>query len=202
MIAAFVAALWSSDGGVSDGSEGWIVLVQGPIHYDILLPLDEDTEAVFKDIAEAGVPLDHPNAAWLSVGWGSAAFYTTAGSYADIRPGAVWRAATGDAGVLRFEVYGPLPDHPALRRVPVTFAQLSALRSVIRAQAGDAPVRLALDGFSQTDAFFAAAGRFHIFRTCNVWVGAMLREAGVPFGWWTPTPYAVTASLRWNGLIP
>ena len=40
-----------------------------------------------------------PDARWLVVGWGSAAFYTTAGTYADIAPSAVWTAATGDAAV-------------------------------------------------------------------------------------------------------
>ena len=56
-------------------------------------------------------------------------------------------------------------------------------------------------GFTQTDAFFAAHGDFNIFQTCNVWVGRMLKEAGLRFGRWTPTTFSVRLSLRVNGLL-
>lgn len=179
------------------GDDRWIILVQGPIHYDILLPIDDVTRARFGFLADAGVPIDHFNAAWLSVGWGSGAFYTTAGSYRDIKIGAVVKAVTGDEGVLRFDVYGPLPDSPHLRPVRVSAAQLAALRNGIQASlATQTP--LPIDGFSETDAFYPATGRFNIFQTCNVWVGDQLAAAGLAFGRWTPTPYAVTLSLWWN----
>lgn len=62
------------------------------------------------------------------------------------------------------------------------------------------PIRVDHPGFSGTDAFFEAQGRFHIFRTCNTWVGAMLRQAGLPFGAWTPLPLSVRiAQARLTG---
>ena len=62
------------------------------------------------------------------------------------------------------------------------------------------PIRVDQPGFSGTDAFFEAQGRFHIFRTCNTWVGAMLRQAGLPFGTWTPLPLSVRiAQARLTG---
>ena len=71
-----------------------IGLIQGPIHTDILFPLTPDTRARFGFAEPAGVPLNHPEAEWLVFGWGSAAFYTTAGTYADITASAVLTAAT------------------------------------------------------------------------------------------------------------
>jgi hypothetical protein len=56
-----------------------------------------------------------------------------------------------------------------------------------------------LDGFSMTDVFYSAVGRFHVLSTCNVWVGQKQADAGFGLGIWTPTPYAVTLSLWWNG---
>jgi uncharacterized protein (TIGR02117 family) len=186
-----------NSGQTSAGQE--IVLVAGPIHYDILLPADNDTRAAFAFLETAGVPIGSRGVQWLSVGWGSEAFYTTTGSYRDLSLRTIWRAATGDAGVIRFEVYGALPDHPSLRRVKVSQAQLDALRAAIRGDLGAEPNALSLDGFSMTDAFYSAVGRFHVLSTCNVWVGQKLADAGLAFGVWTPTPYGVTLSLWWNG---
>lgn len=182
-----------------DQDTTWIILIRGQIHYDILLPVDPQTRAQFEFVQDAGVPLDHVNARWLSVGWGSEAFYTTAGRYRDISAGAVLRAATGDAGVIRFEVYGPLPPGPHFYPVQITMAQLDALRATIRADIAAHPAPLGFGGYTPTDAFFPAAGRFHVFRTCNVWIGRKLATAGLTFGAWTPTPYAVTLSMWWNG---
>ncbi|SMX43665.1 TIGR02117 family protein [Octadecabacter ascidiaceicola] len=196
LVGAIVPALRDDVGPQSD--ERSIILVQGPIHYDILLPLDDDTRATFSFLREASVPIDAFNGAWLSVGWGSEAFYTTAGTYRDITFSSVMKAATGDSGVLRFEVYDPVPIHPALHRISLSQAQLEVLQAKIRSQV-QAETPLTIDGFSDNDAFFPAKGRFNIFRTCNVWVGDMLAGAGLDFGIWTPTPYAVSLSLRWNG---
>lgn len=51
--------------------------------------------------------------------------------------------------------------------------------------------------FGLTDAFYEAEGRFNVLNTCNVWIGHMLRRAGLDFGAWTPTPQSVAFSARW-----
>lgn len=172
-------------------------LIAGPIHYDFLLPATPETRAALGFAAEGGVPVQAPGVAHVLVGWGSAGFYTTAGSYADVSAATVLRAALGDGSVLRVEVYGPLPatlDYPRLRLTPGQYSALLAF--IANTRSGPA---VAGAGFSQTDAFFQAHGRFHLFRTCNTWITDALRAAGQPAGAWTPTPYAVTLSLWWNG---
>lgn len=174
-----------------------IGLLQGPIHTDILFPLTPDTRARFAFAEGAGVPVMHPEAEWLMFGWGSAAFYTTAGTYADITPGAVLTAATGDAAVVRLDVTGPLPPLENLRYLTVSEAQFQAL---LDQTAGAIASQTALDhpGFTGLDAFFPAKGSFHAFRTCNVWLGETLRASGIPFGLWTPANWSVTLALDWH----
>jgi uncharacterized protein (TIGR02117 family) len=174
-----------------------IGLLQGPIHTDILFPLTPDTRARFAFAEGAGVPVMHPEAEWLMFGWGSAAFYTTAGTYADITPGAVLTAATGDAAVVRLDVTGPLPPLENLRYLTVSEAQFQAL---LDQTAGVIDSQTALDhpGFTGLDAFFPAKGSFHAFRTCNVWLGETLRASGIPFGLWTPANWSVTLALDWH----
>ncbi len=176
-----------------------IGLIQGPIHTDILLPLTPDVRARFAFAETSGVPLSDPRAAWLLVGWGAHSFYTTAGTYADITASAVLTAAVGDASVLRLDALGPLPDMPELTFLSLSDAQFKALLTTLDATfARDARgTQQPLDhpGFTPTDAFYHANGGFHLFRTCNVWLGETLRAAGIPFGFWTPTTQSVNLSL-------
>lgn len=138
------------------------------------------------------MPVSNPAVDWVLAGWGARDFYTSTGSYSDMRPGPVWRAMTGDASVLRVEVLGPI-DPTGLTRVPLSERQFTRLLGAIAATRTGA--RLADAGFTATDGFFEARGRFSILRTCNTWIGEMLRAAGLRFGRWTPTPQAVRLAL-------
>ncbi|MGK7654710.1 DUF2459 domain-containing protein [Roseovarius sp. B08] len=178
-----------------------IRLVASPIHYDLLLPLTPRTRSRFLHLEQAGLPLGDPRAEWLAIGWGSRAFYTHEGPYRDVPAATLWRAVTGDDAVLRADVIGPLPvefDSPVLTITPAQYsALLNAILKQLKLNADHDALPLPAPGFTDSDLFFAAKGRFHIFRTCNTWVSRTLRHAGIPFGAWTPTPYAVTLSHHW-----
>jgi uncharacterized protein (TIGR02117 family) len=176
-----------------------IGLIQGPIHTDILFPLTPETRTRFAFAEAAGVPLNHPDAEWLVLGWGSAAFYTTAGTYADITASAVLTAATGDGAVIRLDAFGHLPPQENLRFLNLSEAQFQALLSQT-ATAFASQTKLDHPGFTGTDAFFPAHGHFSLLRTCNVWLGETFRASGIPFGLWTPANWSVTLSLdRFTG---
>ena len=174
-----------------------IGLLQGPIHTDILFPLTPEVRTRFAFAEAAGVPVNHPDAQWLVFGWGSAAFYTTAGTYADITVSAVLTAATGDDAVIRLDVLGPLPPLENLRFLRLSEAQFQALLDQASAALAS-ETRLNLPGFTGTDAFFPAHGHFSALRTCNVWLGETLRASGIPFGLWTPTNWSVSLALWSN----
>lgn len=194
-MAAFAGAVLP--GGRADlpsGKAETVYLLKGPIHYDILLPLSPDVQAQFRWL---DLDLTYPGADWLVVGWGGRDFYTTTGTYRDITAAAVWKGATGDASVMRVALAGAMQADWPVRAVPVSDAQFGALlQAISESFAGQEALPVA--GFSEFDAFYPAKGRFHIFRTCNVWIGEMLRQAGLPFGLWTPTPYAVTLAAHWH----
>lgn len=171
-----------------------IGLLQGPIHTDILFPLTPEIRTRFAFAETAGVPLNHPEAEWLVFGWGSAAFYTTAGTYADITASAVLTAATGDDAVIRLDALGSLPSLPNLRFLQISEAQFQALLTETAAAIAS-ETKLDHPGFTGSDAFFPAYGSFHLFRTCNVWLGETFRASGIPFGLWTPANWSVTLSI-------
>lgn len=172
-----------------------IILVSGPIHYDILLPRDPLSTNAFADLSDDGVPIDHPHAKWLVFGWGARAFYTQTGTYSDVSLKAVWRGVTGDASVMRVDVAGQLPENLTTRTLNLSDRQYRRLIAEIQNSFASGPRHpLPLPGFTKTDVFFAAKDRFHIGRTCNVWVGKVLRAAGLRFGIWTPLPLSIRVS--------
>ncbi|WP_299728939.1 DUF2459 domain-containing protein [uncultured Tateyamaria sp.] len=176
-----------------------IVLVNGPIHYDILIPIDIARRDMGW-LAAHGVALDNPDVHWLLVGWGARDFYTTTGTYADVSARAIWRGLTGDSAVMRISVAGAVGSE--WRHVGLDPAQMARLTAAISGSFAQGAATRPLDhpGFSEFDRFFPATGRFHLFNTCNVWVGQMMRDAGLQFGFWTPTPYAVSLSYwRFHG---
>ena len=208
LVAAFLAAAtiggWLpgpaplSTGNAFDGRPGrTIILLESPLHTDILLPADPDVRARFGFLRGSRVPLNHPALRWLSFGWGSRAFYTTAGSYADIAPGAVWKAATGDAAVMR--VVGlPAIDASSLRRIALSSSGferlLTRIASSFAVGPDGTPVKIDAS-IGPDDAFYAATGRFSLFHPCNEWTRKALRAAGVPAGRWTPTAHSLALAL-------
>lgn len=176
-----------------------IGLVAGPIHYDLLIPLHDDIRERFAFADAAGVPVTDPKAEWLLVGWGAQGFYTSTARLADIALPVVWRAATGDNAVMRLDVVGRIADFSQIPLIALSQGEAYALMDAILASL-DRQEALPLPGFTLTDAFFPARGRFHLFNTCNVWIGETLRAAGLPFGLWTPFPQSIRLSLAQTGL--
>ena len=192
--AAIVGALVPS-GRIADAGapDHRVLLIAGPIHYDFILPLDAATRAAFADLPDAALLMDMDGAQNLLVGWGAHDFYTTVGTYGDVTARAAWTGATGDSSVIRMDVVGTVPPELDLRSLSMTDAQYARFLTALRATFnGDTP--LDNPGFTTTDMFYPATGRFNLFRTCNVWVGEMVRAAGLRFGRWTPLPYSISLS--------
>ena len=51
------------------------------------------------------------------------------------------------------------------------------------------------EGYTDTDAFYEANGRYTAFRTCNVWSGQALAAGGVRVGYWTPMKWGILWQL-------
>ncbi|MEH7828242.1 DUF2459 domain-containing protein [Gemmobacter denitrificans] len=177
-----------------------IGLIATPIHYDLLLPITPELQSRFGFAAADGVGITAPDAGWLLIGWGAHEFYTSAGGYSDVPLHAVWRGIVGDASVLRLEAWGQfaLADLPEVQPITLTESGYAALLDRIEAEITP-PRLLRAPGLTEADAFYHARTGFSALRTCNVWMGETLREAGVPLGAWLPTPQALRLSLWFWG---
>ncbi|MEP2718891.1 DUF2459 domain-containing protein [Pseudophaeobacter sp.] len=174
-----------------------VLLVAGPIHYDFLLPLNKTTRARFQFLEPSGLPVTHPDAQWLVIGWGARAFYTT-NDYSELTASTVLKGVFGDRSVLRVDVLGALPNLPDLPVLRFDEAELGAFLTALTQsfEQSSGPTLQSLDhpGFTASDRFFAAKGSFHLLRTCNTWVSRMIQASRQRFGYWTPLPVSVRIS--------
>ncbi|WHO74503.1 TIGR02117 family protein [Rhizobium sp. BT03] len=176
-----------------------ILLLSGPIHTDIAIPLDEETRAAFSFLAETGFPLGHPDAEWLIVGWGGRAFYLETPSWSELKPLPVLRALTIDRSVLHVDLAGNIVEpQPSVAAFDVSDDQLARLRNFI----ADSFIRdagvvtpIADAGYGEIDRFFEAKGYFNALFGCNTWTAAALRSAGLRTGLWNPLPQSLRLSM-------
>lgn len=130
---------------------------------------------------------------WYAYGWGDRDFYLNTPRWQDIRPGTLISALVGSSTTLvHIDDLGDfVPDENwrPLRLRPAEYARLWAF---IAATFADHPAMLS--GYTPSDRFYTARGRYSVLRTCNVWTGDALRAAGVRTGVWTPFEGDV---MRW-----
>ena len=146
------------------------------------------------------------SAEYLEVGWGDRAYYQAPDP-------SVWLGLRAllwpTAGVLHMVGFsGPVEHYfasaeiVALQVTPQGLARLVAAVAASHEQdAAGQPIPLG-PGLYGTSRFYASNEVFHLFATCNVWVAAMLREAGVPISpALSPTSGALFAQLRRHGQV-
>jgi uncharacterized protein (TIGR02117 family) len=190
--------LWAD--GSETGSARSILVLTNPIHTDIAIPIDPDVRARFAFLEEAGMPTGDPQVRWLIFGWGGRSFYLETPTWAELKPGPLFRALTLDRSVMHVDIAGAIPDqHPAVTRFEIGDAEFARLTEFIAASfapAGGEPLVIAGRGYGATDQFYEAEGRFNALVGCNTWTARALRAAGLQTGWWNPLPLTLAKSLE------
>ncbi len=179
-----------------------IYLITGTLHADFVIPATLVDKAQFGFLNETKLPLNHPNLRNVAFGWGSKAFYTTAGSYSDITVSAVLKAVTGDQSVMRVVAFGDIDTAaPDVISLAVSKEQLAALLQFLHGSfdqsSSGKPQYLPQASIGQNDVFYEGVGNFNIFHPCNQWVNSGLRKIGIEVGQWTPTTHSLRHSLEY-----
>lgn len=177
-----------------------ILLLSGPIHTDIAIPLTDETRARFGFVEAAGVPLVHPQAEWLIFGWGGRSFYLETPTWSELKAGPVFKALTLDRSVMHVDIAGRIVEpQAAVAGFELNEAGYDRLLDfVAESFTREAGAVVPVEGFSYNgnDRFFEAGGSFNALFGCNTWTARALREAGLRTGLWNPVPPSLGLSLR------
>lgn len=125
---------------------------------------------------------DFPDAAFLEVGWGDAAYYP----HPDPGAGTLLKAGLlPTKSVLHVAAFRRDPvavfGHRTVIRIPISEAGRDALLAFIRdehARSDDRSVISVGPGLYGDSWFYAGTTRYHVFNNCNTWVARALRTAG------------------------
>lgn len=184
---------------VQDSSYRYFACDNG-VHVDLVLPVvggGRDWRDFFPPQHFSG---DVAGASFLSLGWGAEGFFATTPRWRDIRPGPVIKALFWlDRSVLHVTYHGDPAGAANCRPLASDAAgqaRLFAFIDATLALENGRPQPIALPGYGPVDAFYAAEGRYSLFRTCNVWSSDALYAAGQPMSLWSPFSFQVMELIQ------
>jgi uncharacterized protein (TIGR02117 family) len=172
-----------------------IAVCSNGVHTDFVLPVKSEEVDWSTIFLPQHYPVDVTGFDHVGIGWGDLDFYRSTPSWSDFDTGIALSALTGLGPAALHVQYRPEPDPSEdCRRLTVSVPQYRALVNYIGATMAS-PGWPAAPGYGATDLFYAARGRFSLFKSCNVWVGQGLKASGLPTGLWTPFSFQVLSHL-------
>ena len=169
-----------------------IYLTSSAVHADIIVPIKTDSLDWQTAFSNSLINGDISNASHIAFGWGDRGFFLETETWEDLKL-SVGLKALFLPSQSSMHVSFMRPEH-YLDKVAVTITQkqyqkLSNFidRSFAKGVNGEY-VQIQGYAYWNNDAFFNAQGHYHLFNTCNSWVGRALRESGIRVPWFTPLP--------------
>jgi uncharacterized protein (TIGR02117 family) len=196
LVAALVLGLAPANTSFTETPGGVAVAVcSNGVHTDFVLPVrteEVDWSTIF---LPRHYPIDVTGFDHIGIGWGDLDFYRGTPSWSDFDTGTTLRALTGLGPAALHVQYRPGPGvNEDCRSVEISVPQYRALADYITGTIANSQTPAA-PGYGATDLFYAAQGRFSLFKSCNVWVGQGLKASGLPTGLWTPFSFQVLSHL-------
>ncbi|MFC5742329.1 TIGR02117 family protein [Dyella tabacisoli] len=172
-------------------------IVSNGVHTDFVFPA-RSTQMDWTNVFAAEHFTAMPAALdFIAIGWGDREFYLNTPNWSDLTAGRAFNALLGrDRSLLHVEYLSAAELQTDVYRLPLSQAQYASLIHYVldttrRDTSGGVNVTDA--HYGRHDAFFEANGSYHLFNTCNTWIGRGLLKAGVKVSRWTP----LDANVLW-----
>ena len=165
-----------------------IYLSTSGVHLDIIIP----TNLILPELQEQ--LQFNISANLLAFGWGDKGFYLDTPTWAELKARTALNAMIIPSPTT---MHVTEHQHPDTKWAAIDLAQdqLDILNEYIKGyfaldQTGKIQ-ELVGHGYTPTDRFYEATGKYHCFKTCNTWVNIALKKMGIKTAIWTPVDKGV-----------
>ncbi|MFD2245770.1 TIGR02117 family protein [Pontibacter ruber] len=201
LIVALLLGTLSVNNSYAQATEGIEVFVtDNGVHTDWVLPvntpyIDWRSKLHLQDYAGADSSFTH-----VSFGWGDRQFYMETPEWSDLTLTTAITSLFWPTRTAMHVEYIPAPLKPNKKQRPLVLTpqQYEALVNYILKtfQQQNGQFLLIPDhGYYDTDNFYEAHGKFHLFKTCNSWTNGGLKAIGAEAALWAPFSFLVMRHL-------
>ena len=200
-IAVIVIGLIPVNNGFRPAPDGVEIFVfSGPVHSDIIVPVSNDVidwrEHFVADDFEANVD----RRTHLAIGWGDRGFFLETPTWNDLRASTAANAMFLPSKTVMHVQYLFTPkENNECKAVKISAESYRELVDFIQQSFDEENgAKQKIDSsfsYGSNDAFYEARGSYHLFNTCNCWVGRGLRTSHIRAPIFTPLPRTVLMYL-------
>lgn len=170
-----------------------IYVVSNAVHADIIVPLVTPVMDWRQEFPEDHFVAKRSVFSHVAIGWGDRGFFLNTPRWEDLRMGtAVNAILLPSDSVMHVQFTSPRESEMcrAVRITPDAYQKL--VDYILASFAGTRETRQRFEmSYNSQDCFYPARGRYHLFNTCNCWVGRGLKRCGVKVPSFSPLPRTV-----------
>lgn len=169
-----------------------LFIVSNAVHADIIMPRSNGIVDWSTELGDATFLGSIEGETHIAIGWGDKGFFLETPTWNDFKVSTAVNALFLPSGTCIHASFTKPEYYGDTASVTISEEQYRLLvdfikQTIKRDESGNL---IQIEGYSygSTDAFFEANGTYHIFNTCNSWVGRGLKAAGVKTPWFSPMP--------------
>jgi len=172
----------------AEANAGEIYLSTNGVHLDVVIPRPLLSPALLQDLEYQS------DEAYFAFGWGDKNFYLNTPTWADMTiKNAAAALLWNSPSLIHLTRYQNLREEWV--KVPVSTAQITRINVELNHRfafdSSGKKILLAEPGYYHNDHFYAAAGSYHAFRTCNSWINELFKASGLKTSLWTPYDFGI-----------
>ena len=202
LLLSFVLSRIPANPDFDQASKGVTIFIESNgVHTDIVVPAKHRLIDWTRLL-----PYDHFEQAdssfkYVAFGWGDKGFYLETPTWADLKFSTAFEAVFFLGSTAMHVTYKRKPpeEFALARKIVITEKQYQALIDYITSSfetdtTGNF-IWIDHQGYNKNDCFYEAHGTYSFVKTCNVWTGKVLKQAGIRVGLWTPFDSSVFNQL-------
>lgn len=162
------------------------------VHTDLVVPATNEVYDWRVNLPFSDTPMkDSSNIHWLALGWGDKGFYLETPTWADLKISTACKAAFAmSTTAIHATWHQQMEESSHSKKIMLSKNQYRKLTDYINAsfkhnETGKPRLVKTTVHYNNSDAFYEATGRYSLFKTCNSWANAALKQGGLKACVWT-----------------